>query len=118
MQKVAVIVLADNETHGDMGRIANALEVAKEFKEGGDQVKVIFDGAGTKWIGTLSDNQNQMNPLYEAIKDTIEGACYFCSGAFGVRNEVEKAGIPFLKDYDGHPSIKKYVDAGYQVITF
>ncbi|MDZ7776621.1 MAG: DsrE family protein [Bacteroidales bacterium] len=118
MSKVAIVVLADKETHGDMGRIANALEVAKELKEGNDDVKIVFDGAGTRWIGELANGSNQMNPLFEAIKDNVDGACYFCAGAFGVRNEVEKAGVPFLDDYDGHPSIKNYIDKGYQIITF
>jgi len=118
MSKIAIVVLADKETHGDMGRIANALEVAKELIEGRDEVRIVFDGAGTRWVGELADENNQMHPLYQAVKENIDGACYFCSGAFGVRNEVEKAGIPFLDDYDGHPSIKKYIDEGYQVITF
>ena len=46
MEKIAVIILADIETHGDMGRVANALELAKEAKELGDDVRIIFDGAG------------------------------------------------------------------------
>lgn len=35
---VALIVLADTETHADMGRVANALEAAKELYEAGDPV--------------------------------------------------------------------------------
>ncbi|MCF8303874.1 MAG: hypothetical protein K9I94_11410 [Bacteroidales bacterium] len=118
MNKIAVLVLADSQTHGDMGRIVNALEVAKEFKDGGDEVQIIFDGAGTTWIGKIADPDNQMNPLYEGLKDNIKGACGFCSNAFGVKQQVIKAGIPLLEDYDGHPSIKEVVDAGYQVISF
>ncbi len=118
MNKVAIVVLADKETHSDMGRIANALEVAKELKEGGDEVSIIFDGAGTRWVGPLADKDHQMNPLFDAVRDKVDGACFFCSGAFGVKNEVEKSGIPFLQDYDGHPSLKAYLDKGYQVITF
>jgi hypothetical protein len=37
--KAAIVVLADTETHGDLGRVVNALVVAKEFKEAGDDVK-------------------------------------------------------------------------------
>lgn len=118
MNKVAIVLLSDKETHSDMGKISNALQSAKELKEGGDEVSIIFDGAGTRWVGPLADKDNQMNPLFEAVRDKVAGACSFCSGAFGVKNEVEKAGIPFLQDYDGHPSLKSYLDKGYQVITF
>lgn len=46
MIKVAIVVLADTETHGDMARVSNALRAVQEFKENGDDVKLIFDGAG------------------------------------------------------------------------
>lgn len=118
MHKVAILVLADSESPGDMGRISNALEIAKEFKEHDDDVQIIFDGAGTTWVGKLADTDNKMNPLYESVKDKVLGACSFCSSAYGVKNEVEKANVKLLSDYDGHPSIRTLVEEGYQVMTF
>ena len=56
--KAVVLVLADTETHEDRGRIRNALETAKEFKDAGDDIKLIFDGAGTKWIPEISKQDN------------------------------------------------------------
>jgi hypothetical protein len=35
MPKIAVMLLADTETHEDMGRMSNALTLAKEGKEAG-----------------------------------------------------------------------------------
>ncbi len=51
--KVAIIVLAGTETHEGWGRLVNALEVAKEFKEGGDEVTLVFDGAGTQGLAEV-----------------------------------------------------------------
>ncbi len=116
--KIGILVLADDETHGDMGRITNALEIAKEFSEAGDEVKIVFDGAGTKWIGKLADSNSQLNPLYKAVEKHIEGACKFCAGAFGVTNQVQQAGVTFLDDYEDHPSVRSLVKDGYQVLTF
>lgn len=48
--KFAIVVLAGTETHADLGRLANTLEFAKELKQAGDDVAIIFDGAGTRWI--------------------------------------------------------------------
>ncbi len=48
MAKAAIVVLADTETHADLGRIANALTSANEFKEAGDETTIVFDGAGKK----------------------------------------------------------------------
>ncbi|MEX0812028.1 MAG: hypothetical protein WD048_07405 [Chitinophagales bacterium] len=46
MTKVAVIVFADSESHADMGRVTNAMEIVNEFTEAGDEATLIFDGAG------------------------------------------------------------------------
>lgn len=118
MKKVAIIVLADTETHGDMGRISNALEAVKDFKTSNKEIKLIFDGAGVKWIGKLADPNSKMNSSYKKIEDKISGVCSFCAGAFGVKEQVIKAGIPLLDEFEGHPSIQKLVEQDYQVITF
>jgi hypothetical protein len=53
--RAAIVVLAGTESKEDLGWVANALTSAKEFKEENLEVTVIFDGAGTKRIGVLSD---------------------------------------------------------------
>jgi hypothetical protein len=42
MAKVAIVVLAGTETHEGLGRVVNALEAVKEFKEARDDVKLIL----------------------------------------------------------------------------
>lgn len=118
MAKVAIIVLADTESHGDLGRVANALEAVKEFKEAHDTVQLIFDGAGVKWIGELSNPDHKLHGLFGAVKDRITGACSFCAGAFGVKDGVQSCGVYLLGEYDGHPSFRTLVSQGYQIITF
>lgn len=117
MSKVAIVVLADTETHGDMERATNALETAKELKEANDEVQLIFDGAGTKWIPELSRKDSRFSRQFDSIRDRI-GACRFCAVAFGAKDEIERAGIPLLGEYEGHPSLRKLISQDYQVITF
>ncbi|WP_447979956.1 DsrE family protein [Candidatus Nitrospira bockiana] len=118
MEKVAIVVFADTESHGDLGRLVNALEAVKEFKEAGDDVQLIFDGAGTKWIGELAKPDHKVKGLFDAVKDRATGACRFCAGAFGATESVTSGGVPLMGEYDGHPSFKKLVSQGYHVITF
>jgi hypothetical protein len=54
MAKVGIVLLADVETQGDKGRAFNALTTAREFKEAGDEVVLLFEGAGTKWVRELA----------------------------------------------------------------
>lgn len=118
MNKVAIVILAEEGSHESLGRVVNALEMAKELKENDDDVRVVFDGAGTTFIPALEDEEHDVHPLYKAVEDTIDGACKFCSKAFGVIKEVNKSDIDLLDDYDDHPSLRKYISEGYQVITF
>ncbi len=67
--RAAIVVLADTETGGDLGRVVNALTTARELKEEGDEVAVVFDGAGAKWIPELSDEGHRYHRLLEAVRD-------------------------------------------------
>ena len=115
--KAVVLVLADTETHEDRGRIRNALETTNEFKDSGDDVKLIFDGAGTKWIPEISKSDNKYNELYTGLKDRAL-ACKYCAASFGATKGIQDAGVPLLDEYHGHPSLRKLVSLGYQVISF
>lgn len=116
--KAAVLLLADIETHADMGRAANALTTVEEFKEEGDEVTLIFDGAGVRWAAELTDPNSRLKGAFEKVKDKVAGACHFCAGAFGVREELEEKGVPLLRDHKGHPSVRGLVADGFEVITF
>jgi hypothetical protein len=118
MAKAAIIILADTETHADHGRLANGLETAKEFAETpGDDVELIFDGAGTQWVPLLEDEDNKYHELYQTVRDDA-AVCDYCSGAFGVEDAVAETGVVTLDDHDGHPSIRSFVADDYEVITF
>ncbi|TAJ08403.1 MAG: hypothetical protein EPO61_09885 [Nitrospirae bacterium] len=115
MVKVAILVLADTQSQGDLARVANALEAVKEFKEAKDDVRLIFDGAGVKWPVDFSKPDHTLNGLFEAVRDRVTGVCGLCAQAFGVQERISLCGIPL---FDRHLSLRKFISAGYQVITF
>jgi hypothetical protein len=59
MTKAALVVLAGTESGDGLGRVVNAMITAKELKESGDEVALLFDGAGTKWVATLSEREHR-----------------------------------------------------------
>lgn len=118
MAKIAIVVLADTETKEGLGRVANALTSAQDFEESSDEVAIIFDGAGTRWIGELSDPDHKYHKPFESQKDNIAGACSYCAASFGVKEEVQESGITLMEEYEGHPGLAKLVSQDYQVITF
>jgi hypothetical protein len=118
MNKAAIVVFADIETHGELGRIVNALSTADEFREHDDDVTIIFDGAGVRWAAELSKPDHRLHQTFERLRGNVAGACHYCAGAFEVREELEQIGFPLLRDHKGHPSLRSLVQDGYEVITF
>lgn len=118
MAKISVVLLADVETHGDMGRAANALALVKEAKEAGDDVELVFDGAGVRWVRELAKADNKLHGRFEEIRDKVAGACEYCAGAFGVREAVRSAGVRYISEFEGHPSLRTRVAEGYEIVTF
>ena len=109
---------SDAETHGDLGRVVNALMTAREFKEAGETVELVFDGAGTRWPGVLADPEHESHQLFEQVRDVVTGACGFCARAFESEAAVKEADVELLQEYHDHPSIRRLVDSGHQVVTF
>ena len=118
MTKAAIVILAGTDGHTNLGRLVNGLEAAKEFAENGeDELELIFDGAGTQWIPELEEEDHDYHELYAAVRDEA-AACDYCSGAFGVDEAVQDAGVVQIDDNDGHSSVRSLVDDDYEIITF
>lgn len=118
MHKIAIVVLADTSPVDGLGRVYNALVAVKEFKQGKDDVRMIFSGAGTKWPGELANPKHQFHQAYQDVQDRIAGACAFCATAFGVAEPVKACGLDLLEEYGANMSFRKLVAEGYRVITF
>lgn len=118
MQKIAIVVLADTTPADGLGRVVNALMAAKEFKEAKDEVQIIFSGAGTKWIGELSNPEHKFHGVYAGLQDVVSGACGFCANAYGVADSVKGTGVRLLEEYGANMSFRHLTQNGYQVITF
>lgn len=118
MHKVAIVVLADTTPADGLGRIVNALMAVKEFKDAKDEVQLIFSGAGTKWLGEISNPSHQLHQAYKEVKGNIAGVCGFCASAFGVTDSAKNCGVKVLEEYGANMSFRRLLDNGYQVITF
>ena len=117
MANAAIVVLADTESHADLGRVVNALQAAKEFADEGDDVRLIFDGAGTQWVPELSDPEHPSNALFESLTDIV-AVCDYCADAFHVGDEIDESAVERVAEFNRHPSLRQLVADGYEVITF
>jgi len=116
MNKVAIFVFADTETNEGLGRVVNALETAKEFKNG--DVRLYFDGTGTKWPAELAQENHIAHKLYESVTGKVAGACSFCAAAFGATESIKKARIQLVDEFEQHISIKELLSDGFQIMNY
>lgn len=123
--KAAILVLSDpnSESEEALGRVFNALAVAYDFKQSGNEVSVLFQGAGTRWIKELGKPDNPVHGLFETVKDTVVGASSGCADVFGAAEEVKLSGFNLVSENQvpgtsGLPSLQQLVSDGYTVLTF
>lgn len=118
-KKFVIILQADTDRHEGQARALHALLYAQELLEGGYHVVLIFDGAGTGWAAAFEDSTNRLHRKFEELKKlgVVEEICDFCAGVFKVKETLKKkSDVPLVSEFQGHPSIKKWVDQGYQLI--
>lgn len=121
MSKTAIVVLSEPNAGSEeaLGRVFNALAAAYDFKEAREDVKILFQGAGTRWPEVLQQANHPANALYKAVEDKIEGISCGCADVFG----ASPSGLDLVKDNKipgttGLPSFVKLQKEGYNILTF
>ncbi len=123
--KTAIIILSDPKAGSEeaLGRVFNGLAAAYDFKQAGEEVSILFQGAGTRWIGELNQKEHPAHDLFEAVKDHVAGVSCGCAAVFGATEEAEKAGLDLIRDNPvpgtpGMPSFRKLLSEGSTILTF
>lgn len=119
--KYLIILQAGKETHEGMARAVHALLYSQELKEHGHDVVLLFDGAGTEWVSEWMnpESTDKLKSRYEALRKVgvTQVICDFCAGAFKVKENLQKENASLTAEYEGHPSIAKWADKGYQLVV-
>lgn len=121
--KATIVVLADPRGGEDaLGRLFNALAATYDFKQRNADVRLLFQGAGTRWSGVVTNPEHPAHALYRAVEDKVLGVSSGCADVFEARAEAELHGFAFLGENavpgtSGLPSLAAYAAEG-PVVTF
>ena len=122
--KTVIVVFSDPKSGSDeaLGRMFNALFLTLELKEKKQDVTLIFQGAGTRWIAEASKSDHPTHAIYAAVKDKIL-VCGGCADVFGATAQAESAGARLVRDKQipGTPGVldlSRYLDENARLITF
>jgi hypothetical protein len=83
-------------------------------------VKIVIEGSATKQVRELQDPQAPFAQLYGQVKEAglIDCVCRACSAQMGALESAQEQGLPICDDLKGHPSMTRYIEAGYTIVTF
>ncbi|MBX2799771.1 MAG: hypothetical protein KTR31_18985 [Myxococcales bacterium] len=123
--KTAVVVTMEHAQPSDRGKMAHALNLARELEEKGQQVRLIFCGKSVEWLPELTNPEreeghpfvNHYGHNFDVVRHRTE-ACNFCTRRFDVREEIAAADIPIVGEGKAHMELSDYVVDGWQIVTF
>lgn len=123
--KTAIVILSDPKSGAEeaLGRVFNALALAAESKQKGDEVAVVFNGSGTRWPAELTKLEHPANGLYNSVRDVVQGASCGCAEVFGATESVRSCGVPIVHDNaltgtTGLLSLRRYLADGWSLVIF
>lgn len=113
-RKVAFFTFSDNPT-AFIHLLLNALDMHQR----GWDVRVIIEGDSTRLVSLL---RNETKPgsveWHRALKHgVIDSVCKACAARNGVLPACIEQGLRTSDEMNGHPSIARWLEAGYTVIT-
>ncbi|MCF8067837.1 MAG: DsrE family protein [Desulfobacterales bacterium] len=115
MKKVALFAF-----NGEAMCFVHVMLYALDFHKKDYDIKLIIEGTATKLIKDLADPEAPFSKLYNEIKEKglIDSVCKACSSKMGTLDDAETQGLTINDELMGHPSMEKYMDAGYEILTF
>ncbi|KGE71991.1 hypothetical protein DC28_09435 [Spirochaeta lutea] len=114
MQKIALFAFT-----GELTCFAHALLNAIDMQERGMEVRLILEGAST---GLLKDFDQPETPFrhlfFRCVEEgLLDCVCKACSAKMGTLKIAQRMELPLNEEMSGHPSMGRYIEAGYKVIT-
>jgi hypothetical protein len=116
MNKVALVIYSTLEGAGNSA-IYRAMMFAQELTRAGDDVAIVFDGAGSKAAAEMAQPEHRFHHLFDSVRGQVRGVCRYCAKSYEVLAAIERAGLPLLTDDRGHASLRALLVEGRQIVT-
>lgn len=124
MKKHIIIVMTDNQTPADNGRMITALKMANNLVAKGADVEVVFDGKGVNWVPGFAERNesshkfiNHYGHYFDSLRDKVR-VCNMCAKRFDVHEKVSTLNFPILGEGTDHADYSDSVMEGASVMTF
>jgi len=123
--KTAIFIMTDPNSGSDeaTSRLLNALGYADESKRQGDELAIVFAGAGTRWPQELAKLSHPAHVRYDGLREHVRGASRSCAVRNNALAGVQASGLPLIADNEipgtqGVASFRRYYAEGWNVTVF
>ena len=116
MKKVALFAF-----NGEPMCFVHVIFNALDMKQRGWDVRVIVEGSATALVRKFEEEPDgPFAPLYRQLREAglVDCVCQVCSAKMGSLESARKQGLPLCAEMNGHPSIARYMEDGFEVLTF
>ena len=106
--------------NGEFMCFSHALMNALDMHEKGYDIKLIIEGSATKLIRGLGEPGKPFYNRYVKAREAglIDCVCEACASKMETLGDARGQGLTICNEMMGHPSMSKYIEAGYQVVVF
>jgi hypothetical protein len=116
MKKVALFAFI-----GEPMCFAHVLLNAFEMKEKGYDVRIVMEGSATKLVKDFHEDETL--PFAKQYKKAVEqglvdAVCDACAAKMGSKQSAVDQGLKLVGEMKGHPSVSRYLEEGFEVLTF
>jgi hypothetical protein len=116
MKKKIALVAFRGEAMCFVHVLLNALDLDAR----GHDVKVVIEGSATRLIPELGVAGAPYADLYAQVREKglMDCVCKACAAKMNGLAAAEAQGLPLCGEMKGHPALARYIEDGYEVITF
>ena len=106
--------------NGELMCFAHVLLNGMEYRNKKYDVKIIIEGQATGVINEIRRKENPFHELYKKTKEAglIDCVCKACATKMKALEAVNEEGLSVCDEMSGHPSMARYTDQGFEIITF
>ena len=107
--------------NGEPMCFAHVLLNAFDLKEKGADARIIMEGTATRLVKDLDEDETlPFAKMYKkaVAEGLIDAVCDACSKKMGSKESALEQGLNLAGEMKGHPSLSRYLDDGFEVMTF
>jgi hypothetical protein len=104
---------------GETMCFAHALLNALDMYGKGMDVRLVIEGTATGLVAELNEPDSPFSGLYEQAREKglIDCVCRACAHKTGALDSAKEQGLRLRDEMSGHPSMSRYTEEGYAIIT-